>query len=270
MDDVLFPINPALTADGAFRALRHLPGGEALKPCRRGEPEAPLGEVQFETGTQKFDLDVAVQLGIGGLGTDVAVGVQSHVIDLARYSTTFEPAEGGDPDLILATRWGAGLRIVIKVRSVGVKAQGSLWGLAAQAEQNSVHATYTLSAFGLSSPRLLTKLPAPGRFDMEVASQLHDIADWVGSEAFLGEDLIPVPFAIRAPHWLFQPALDGAASVAFGMRAIQKGRPFAEAVQEAKESPALNPLKVRSVYQHLGVQSEPDQNARRRAGEWLR
>lgn len=267
------PISPVRTPSGALAAVAQLFGEEGSRPIPLADAKKALNN--FQVISDSLSLDVAGKLGLGSIfGATTSASDKGFYFDAMTFTDEYVPRETADK-VILATRWGVGVRVLLAVTDIKGEASLNFSLVGAAVELQQARARYEIQGIGIGLDGLrivLEELPAIGDFKYDTYMKLN------GSvvkklAAYLGEhsaDLEPLPIAVA----LARPVdtLIGARAVYYAMRRIADRRRLRDALQEAPQ--ALDRETIRKIYVQVTKSDDPNeqpsQAAEDEAKAWLR
>ena len=263
-----YSINPTLTAEGSFLALANKEQAEELKPVALDAGENPF--TGFKVFQRSLNSSVASTLGFSGLFS-ASADMNSRAVIYEAFLFTDKYAQQPLGGLIFATRWGAGLRLVLKVTDI--KGAGSLGigAVAAKVELGQAAAQFEIEGIGISDPKILGALPGPGDFDYTNYQKILSATDKVKSfMAKNQEDLTPRPFQVGLVQPPERDLIERSRSVVYAVRRIAKRVTMSEALDTAIGS-EFDANTIRSVYEYFDVEanSKPSYDERDKARDWL-
>lgn len=272
MDLDWYPIAPDLMkATGAFASLQNFPRAAELKPVPLRAEKQPLNK--WDEWYHGHSSRVTFKLGVGGV-FNAGVDAEGHTISY--QATWFEDEEldgGPHGGLLHGTRWGAGIRLLIRISTMEASAELDLSSLAAQSQLGRVQATFTVEVFGVKDPSVVKLLPGPGRLDLSVIENFRMAATHIKLLKD-GDALYSVPFEVLAPPAFFQTPIYDALSLMFAASRIEKGVSYSDAIADAygRMAAKVSPLKVHELYQRWGAPldgSPPSRALRTKAANFL-
>jgi hypothetical protein len=265
-----YPIEPTLTPKKKLAAFTL--AGE------KGEQEVapqPLGKQQpfqqLEVSQETYSGALATKLGLVVAGSaNAAISWLALVYEAMAFSEVIE--EGPIHNTVAGTRWGAGLRLTLKVFDVHSDLKLDIGFVAAQAQLNRVKADYKMSLIGITDASMFKLIPGPGTFDFKSYSRIvtatERVLDFMGTAASKAK-LKAVPIAVLLSKPPVAEPLDDARNIVFAMRQIGEGTPLEEA-KKISASKGFGTDTVEAVYrQYARSSSTPTKDERNRAKRWL-
>jgi len=243
-----YPINPLRKDDGSFYSLSLMDNSENLKPLELDEGENPFA--QFNVLQKTLNIQTAADLGIsiGSINGSFKSFCLSYEAMLYTEKITTTPIGGK----IYGTRWGAGLRVVLKVSDVQSKAKFNFGAIAAAAELNLAKVEYQINGIGISSPSILKVLPGPGEFNFENYNKILEASDKV--KKFMADNsdkLSPEPFQVFMSDEINKDIYKDSQSVLFAARNVMSRNTLSEAIANA--GGRFNPEIITGFYAKMGI-----------------
>ncbi len=267
------PIDPTLTANGAFASLLHTYGEQDSKPVPLTETDSVFHN--FRVLSDSISSSVAAKLGVGSIfNSSVSAQDQGFFFDAMTFADKYR--EQSDPSgLVYATRWGVGLRVLLRVYNIRGDASLNFGTIGASVELQQASAQYEIQGFGIGLQGLtivLNNLPVIGEFNYEVYSKLSNtivplLAKFIEDNA---TTLQPQPVAVYLSRPLNQ--LGEARTIYFAMRCIADKHPLSTTLTWAGIT--YNKDTIREVYVNIAGNIQdtdtPSAEAAKRAEEWLK
>jgi len=264
------PIDPTLDDQGAFLALSFMPHPARMKPVPLGQGESAFSG--FRVMQNSLGASLAARLGVASIfsGSLEADSV-AFLYEAMLYTEKFASREVGQE--IIGTRWGAGLRLALRVSGLKTAASLGLGIVAANVQIGLARATYELIGIGLSQPGILSALPDPGDFDFnsyhKVLEATKAVKEYMANN--LGQ-LVAKPFAVSLSKPFEQQNLENSQSVVFAMLRLFRKKTLKEALAEISGR-AISPDVVKETYGSFGNICDetirPDGSLSSRAQKWL-
>ncbi|HOX57896.1 MAG TPA: hypothetical protein PLC99_13495 [Verrucomicrobiota bacterium] len=251
-----YPVAPDLTPNGAFVSLAGFPNAEKLKPVPLREDMKPFNKWRDEA--DNTSMRVAASLGVAGFGSlETDVDHQQYIFNYVAFEehslagTEAEPVGG----LVWGTKWGAGLRVKLRILTTTSHASLGLPQIATQIELGSLQASFEAETFGIPDPRLAAGLPGPGRLGKAALKDLLKVADRIKKDADNNNtgDWSALPFRVQLPRSAFEDRVYEALSTSFAAHQIKRGVSYANAVEAARKRRHGSWLAVHQLYQRLGI-----------------
>lgn len=261
------PVAPDLNKGGAFISLSHLKKAKELKPLHLGANDENF--TQFKVFQKQFSANAASELGIAPVGSGSG-SFKSYVFmyEAMLFSDKItDTALGG---MIYGTRWGAGLRVSLKVSEIKSDFKVGFGTIAASSEVGLSKVEFEISGIGITDASILKALPGPGDFNYDSYDKILKAAERV--KRFMAdnhEKLSPKPFQILITDASLSSNLDKSKSVLYAVKSIEKKISLADALSN---SPQLNSDIIEGVYHEFeikNVNTKPSNEDRREAREWL-
>lgn len=268
----MIPINPDQGVPRSLETL-HLEVSTAtpkgFAPAGGGDPFT-----NFQVVSDALSVSLAAKLGLSAIfNGSVSANDKGFCFDAMTYTDQYTETQVGGG--IAGTRYGVGLRVLLRVRDLSVDASLNMGMVGAAVALGRAQATYEIKGLGLGPgilPLILGDLPVLGDFTYETYLKLNStvvkkVADYIKANK---DTLTAVPVSVAVVRPL---DYSGQARVTYyAMRQIAKGRPLGRALDAAP--PALDRETIRSVYVvHTGSEdltAGPGDEARRAADDWLR
>ena len=156
-----YPISPTLTDKGSFSAFAYEPEAKELKPIPLDEGTDPFS--QFKVLQSSFNIQTAANLGVG-VGS-ISGNFSSFVLSYEAMVFTEKIVEAPIGGKIFGTRWGAGLRVMLKISEIKSKVNFNFGAIAASTELGLAKVEYEINGIGINKPDILGILPGPGDFN---------------------------------------------------------------------------------------------------------
>jgi len=252
-----FPINPSLTESGAFSAFAYEAEADVLKPIPLDKGTDPFS--QFRVLQSSFDLEVAGKLGIG-IGS-INAGFQAMVLSYEAMLFTEKISETPVGGKIYGTRWGAGLRVMLKITDRKADTKLSFGAIAASTELGLARVEYEINGIGINKPEILAVLPGPGDFNFSNYKKILDAVDNVKNYLSKNaKDLQPRPFQIFISEDNTLDLFSNTRSVLFAVKNIIGRNPLKTALANAEGK--FSASTIRSVYTKFELFEENQQPSR--------
>lgn len=248
------------------------------KPSKRlfaaPAPTAPIEDTRVSS--QEIAVTLAANLGLGGIfGGTVGFNEVGYWLDAMAYTDRFEE-EPADGNLVLATRFGFGLRVMFRVTKLNTKVSLSYGMIGAAVDVGYANASYEIDAFGLGAGALPVILRGIGQFGTLNSDTFYKLNTVVLKNLV---EYIKANISTLQPHRVAAlvrsvrtgDSLDVSQPVLFAMRRIRSGRSLRDALADAGD---LDSASIRLVYSNvLGDvpdTTEPRDRDEQKADEWLR
>ena len=266
------PINPVRTESGALAMLVSELSEHAARPVELGANDDPFSN--FRIVSDSLSTSIAGKLGIGAIFKGAANGSdQGFYFDAMTFTDKYREQSLPDQS-ISATRWGVGIRVLLRVYDVRGDASLNFGLVGAAVELQQARAQYEIMGFGIGIDGLiavLEEIPAIGDFKYDTYQKLNGtvvkkLAAYIKEHQAL---LKPEPVAVA----LIQPLdpLLNARSVYFAMRCIADRRPLTDALSKAGVT--YDRETVRKLYLQvagkLNDSERPSREAEQQAERWL-
>ena len=262
-----FPINPLLKDNGSFYSLSLMENADNLKPLPLQDSDNPFA--QFKVMQSSLNIQTAANLGIaiGSINGSFKSFCLSYEAMLFTEKITTTPIGGK----IYGTRWGAGLRVVLKVSDIQSKANFNFGAIAAAAELGLAKVEYEINGIGISSPSILKVLPGPGEFNFENYSKILEAAEKVKKYMADNSDkLRPEPFQVFMSDEINKDVFKDSQSVIYAARNVMSRNSLAEALANAKGR--FSPEIIGGFYAKMGIFEDnvrPTRDDKREAQSFL-
>lgn len=269
----LTPIEPIRTETGALAVLVDRLGEEAAQPVPLADESSAL--TSFDVVLNSLSISLAADLSLGSIfGSSGSLEDQGFYYDAMAYTDQYAERQGAD-QIVLATRWGVGIRVLLRVSKISTETTLNFGLVGAAVELGQAQAQYQISGIGIGVDGLsmvLEELSGTGDFTYETYLKLNGIvvprlAEYIRENKAL---LRPQPVAVA----LAQPVdpLASARTVYYSMVAIAGRRTLGETLRQA---PALfSRIAIRDTYVQVADSAEldetPSREAELEAEEWLR
>ena len=264
---IWFPINPLLKDDGTFYALSFEKNAEKLKPVALSKDDNPFAQFNVIQNTISTRTAVDLGVGVGSVSGSFKSFFLSYEAMLYTEKITTTPIGGR----IYGTRWGAGLRVVLKVSDIQSNASFNFGAIAASAELGLAKVEYEINGIGINSPHILKVLPGPGQFNFENYSKIIDAAEKV--KKFMGDNpdkLMPQPFQVYMSDDMNKDIFKDSQSVIYAARNVMGRNTLSDALANARGK--FSPEIIQGFYAKIGIledNQKPSREDRREASEFL-
>lgn len=267
------PIDPTLMESGALAALVPEFGEEEAKPVPITDRADALNN--FQVISDALSLSVAAQLSVGAIFSgSAASNERGFYFDAMTFTDRYR--ESTDPSAgVSATRWGIGMRVLLRVEDLSAKASLNFAMVGAAVELGQARARYEIRGFGLGVAGLVTVLQnieAIGEFSYDTYLKLNrDISPALAT--YIDENagtMKPQPVAVAVTRSLDRTAQ--ARSIYHAIRCIADRKPLRDALEEAGvrlDRPSIR----RTYFEFLGSDDatlRPTRDQDRAAEDWLR
>ncbi|MGB5820728.1 MAG: hypothetical protein WBG90_14680 [Saonia sp.] len=262
-----YPINPLLKENGSFYALSFEKDAEKLKPIALEKEDNPFA--QFRVLQSSLSIQAAADLGIG-IGS-INGSYKSFCLSYEAMLFTEKIATNPIGGKIYGTRWGAGLRVILKVSEIQAQSNFNFGAIAAASELGLAKVEYEINGIGISQPSILKVLPGPGEFNFENYSKILEAADKV--RKFMSdnsESLSPQPFQVFLSDEMNKDIFKDSRSVIYAARNVMSRNTLKEATDNARGK--FNPEIITGFYAKMGIYDEisrPSREDRREASDFL-
>lgn len=261
------PINPLLKEDGSFYSLSLEENASELKPLELESDENPFS--QFKVMQSTLNVKTAAKLGVS-IGS-VSGSFKSFVLSYEAMLYTDKVSSTPIGGKIYGTRWGAGLRVLLKVSEYNSKGSFNFGAIAAAAELGLAKVEYEINGIGISKPSILKVLPGPAEFNFDSYNKILDAADKVRRYmADNHEELSPEPFQVFMSDEVNQDLFKETQSVVYAARNVMSRNSLNEAISNA--GARFNVDIISSFYLKMGITDEnrrPSRDDKREASDFL-
>ena len=262
-----FPINPLTKENGSFYSLSLMDNSDELKPLPLNDGEDPFS--QFKVMQSSLNIQTAADLGvsIGSINGSFKSFCLSYEAMLFTEKITTNPIGGK----IYGTRWGAGLRVILKVSDIQSKANFNFGAIAAAAELGLAKVEYEINGIGISAPSILKVLPGPGEFNFENYNKIIEAAEKVKKYMSDNSDkLTPKPFQVFMSDEVNKDIFKDSQSVIYAARNVMSRNTLTEALTNARGK--FSPEIITDFYMKVGILDDvtkPTRDDKREAKSFL-
>ncbi len=264
---IWYPISPSLTAKGAFSTFADDDNGKELKPIPLDTGTDPFS--QFRVLQDSYNIQVAANLGIG-VGS-MAGNYNAFVLSYEAMVFTEKIVETPMGGKIYGTRWGAGLRVILKVSEINSKANMSFGAIAASTELGLARVEYEINGIGINKPDILSVLPGPGDFNFSNYKKILDAVDAV--KRYMAEnsnELQPKPFQIFVSDENNKDIFTDSRAIIYAMRNIVSRNTLRTAMDNSQNKYSISIIKaVYAKFQILDESLKPSREQKSQAEEYL-
>lgn len=262
-----FPINPLRKEDGSFYALALMENAEELKPVALDADDDPFA--QFKVIQSTLNIQTALDLGIG-IGS-VYGSFKSFVLSYEAMLFTEKIVTNPIGGKIYGTRWGAGLRVVLKVSDIQSKTSFNFGAIAAAAELGLAKVEYEINGIGINSPNILKILKGPGEFSFENYTKILEAAEKVKKYMADNSDkLTPQPFQVFMSDEINKDVFKDSQSVLYAAKNVVSRNTLGEAL--SKSAGKYSSDIIEGFYAKMGILDDhvkPSRDDRREASDFL-
>ncbi len=262
-----FPISPTLTDAGAFSAFSYDTNARDLKPIPLDAGADPFS--QFRVLQSSFNIQVAADLGVG-VGT-IGGNYNAFVLSYEAMAFTEKISEVPIGGKIYGTRWGAGLRVVLKVSEIKSNVNFNFGAIAASTELGMARVEYEINGIGINKPDILAILPGPGDFNFANYKKILDAVDTIKEYmANSPTELQPRPFQVFISDDSTRDIFTDSRAIIYAMRNIVSRNKMATAIQNSQNRYNISTIKaVYARFQILDEQAEPTREQKKQAEDFL-
>ncbi len=172
---------------------------------------------------------------------------------------------------IYGTRWGAGLRVILKVLDIKSNINFSFGAIAASTELGLARVEYEINGIGINKPDILAVLPGPGDFNFTNYKIILDAIDTVKTYmANNSNELVPKPFQVFISDDINKDLFSDSRAILYATRNIVSRNTLKAAIDNSKNRYNESIIKaVYARYQILDENSEPTKDQKRKAEDFL-
>lgn len=268
------PINPTRTSKGAWVSLAKVFGENNARPVPLDPADNPLTS-SFTLVDSEISLSVAGKLAVGSIfGGTLGYDEHAFYLDAAAYTEKY--AEPAGPQGILGTRWGVGLRVLLRVKKVKTDLSLAFGMVGAAVQLGYASAQYEIQGIGIGIDGLqivLGELGGRGDFNSETYYKINDavlskLANYIKTNA---ANLKPQPFAVQLIQPIDLDPIVAARPIVFAMRRVREGSSLNDALSRAAGK--YDEAEIKTVYAKLnpgaGPDDKPSKDSRSQADNWL-
>ena len=259
MANIWYPIESALTTDGAFSALSGFDRADELKPI-------PLAAA--DKNYDKADFLIDSRFIYNSLEAEIAYGkffegklnnenrLFMYEFSIYKAATTTVP-QGG---LITGTRHGAAVRIGIFLKNLKLNLSANIIAISAAVALNQAEATYRIEgiAFGNALSIVAAELPIAGTFDYQAFSKIvglgQKLVDWTQKNVSM---LGMVPIQVEITKTWDDAMADASQSVYYAIKKIRDGTKLEAALGSSKPLNIQDDV-VRDTYLRITGSRDPN------------
>lgn len=262
-----YPINPTLTDRGAFSALAYDENGKDLKPIPLDPGTDPFS--QFRVLQSSFNIQVAANLGIG-VGS-VGGNYNAFILSYEAMVFTEKIVEAPIGGKIYGTRWGAGLRVILKVSEIKSNVNFNFGAIAASTELGLAKVEYEINGIGINKPDILAVLPGPGDFNFTNYKKILDAVDAV--KTYMSQhttDLQPKPFQVFVTDDSNKDIFADTRGILYAMRNIVSRNSLKTAISNSQNKYSISTIKsAYAKFQIFDEGQEPTRDQKKMAEDFL-
>lgn len=262
-----FPINPLRKEDGSFYALSLMDNAEDLKPVDLEENDNLFS--QFKVMQSTLNIQTAADLGVA-VGS-LSGSFKSFCLNYEAMLYTEKISTTPIGNKIYGTRWGAGLRVILKISDIESKANFNFGAIAAAAELGLAKVEYEINGIGITTPDILKVLPGPGEFNFESYNKILEAAEKVRQYmADNADSLSAEPFQVFMSDDINKDIFKESQSVIYAARNVMSRNTLAEALSHARGK--FSPEIISGFYAKVGILNEdkkPSRDDKREAQSFL-
>jgi hypothetical protein len=272
-DDDFFPVDPFLTLDGDLAVLALDLGQGNARPLPLSDAPALLARAKVG----QLTLNEAAKVTAGGIFSGALnFEDQAFYYDVMLKSDTLVDEKNASGVAVVGTRWGAGIRVMIRAFDISSKVQLNVYNIGAAVELGECKALYQFIQYGLEAlpamAKLLGEFGEVGRIDMRTLSALRasasdafkpivDACDKGGARE-IRDTLVPVAVKLNRP--MRNDDLLNARKALFVLRSIARGKlTFDEISRRINGDPVGH--EIWQIYVGAERNDQPTVEARRNA-----
>lgn len=261
-----YSINPMLTENGAFSAFSFEENANEIKPVILENRDDQFS--QFRVMQNSYNIQLANQLGIGvgAIDTNFNSFVLSYEAMLFSEKITQIPIGGK----IYGTRWGAGIRVNLKISDIKSGIKFDFGAIAANVELGLANVEYELNGIGITKPDIISILPSPGNFNFGnykvILDAVDNIREYMSKNS---NELVAKPFQVYLSDEINNDLLTESKSVVYAMRKIAHRNTLQDALNNIQGK--FNASIIKSVYAKFNIfdlNSQPNRDQADRADDY--
>ncbi|WP_194976384.1 hypothetical protein [Aquiflexum lacus] len=262
-----FPIDPTLNEKGAFSAFTFEENSSEIKPVPLNTGENPFS--QFRVLQDSYNIQTAASLGfgVGSINGDYNSFVLSYEAMIFSEKMVEIPIGGK----IYGTRWGAGLRVILKVSEIKSSLNLNFGAMAANAELGLAKVSYEINGIGINKPDILAVLPGPSNFNYQNYQKILDASETVKEYmSSNSQELVAKPFQIFIRDDQSKDIFTDSRAILYGMRSIVSRNTLKTAIQNSQNKYNISTIKaVYSKFNILDENLQPTREQKREAEDFL-
>jgi hypothetical protein len=159
-----------LTEGGKFVALSRLPDSDDYKPHPEPNNWSTMSKRQYDSFKQ-VSVDFSGSLQVAAVfNSNVNFNTITIIRDVALYSD-ISSNEGGDK--IIETRYGIGVRLILKVSDIEFGTEINYGTVGAASEFRHANVEYEISGIGINEPTILAELPNPQDINQDTIEEIN-------------------------------------------------------------------------------------------------
>lgn len=268
------PVNPTRTKSGALTSLVPILGEENAKPIPLKSKKGQFKGI-LDITSEAISIRTAAKLNLGNIFSGA---VQSNEIGYYFDAMLQESASDVVPagtNKISATKWGVGIRILLRIQNFDASANLSIAALGASVELKQATAQYHILAFGLDQKTygyILNEVALLGDFSYDTYYKINNniikkVGSFVADESTVLEP-DPIAVALNDPIDPFEESR----SYYYAMYSISEKRPLTKALSKAGLT--YNRSIIKEVYHEIAGVSKGNEpitrESEKKAEEWLK
>jgi len=257
--------------DGKFVSLGTLADAEAYRP--HPTPADWAGAVKMaENSFSYISEDTSSRLKLASImDSSGKLNSINIVRDISLYT---DVAEGNAGNKVIETRYGVGLRLILRISNIEFGTKINYATIGAASELGHANVEYEISGIGLNDPSILKDFPGPQDITETTMAEINDAFNKLVTKlATMNVSLMkPQPYRIR----IYDPekfdATMNAQAAVFAIRHIAEREKLGTAIEAAKIA-GLSEEIIKATYLRLcnitNAGDKPTPGEKRAAKEWL-
>jgi hypothetical protein len=264
---VWLPINPTLTEAGAFSAFAGDENEQELAPIPLAPSDDPFS--LFSVMQNSCNIQIAANMGVsvGSISGNYNSFVLFYEAMVYTEKTSTTPIGGK----IYGTRWGAGLRVILKITELKSNLNFNFGSIAASSELGLANVEFQITGIGINSPQILAELPGPGDFKFatynQILSSVEKIKNYMAENT---SSLQARPFQVFISDDKMTDVFIDSRAILFATRQIASRNSLNSAITNAKNK--YNIATIKATYAKFSIlddRIEPTREQKRAAEEFL-
>jgi len=229
------PINPMLTGKGAIASLVDFFPEETVVPINLDRGEDPFKS--FSVKGSSISINAAAKLNISSIfSASTGFDSKAFVFDAIAYTDKYLEIPAPDK-MIVATRWGAGIRMAVRAYNIKSDFNLAFSSVGAAVELGFANAEYEITGLGLGITALgiiLKDIPTVSNLTSHTVVKLETtvMKNLVKHIEENKSSISPVPIALALKEAISDPIAD-AQSIFFAMKNISKGKSLSTVLDRA-------------------------------------
>ncbi len=264
-----YPIDPSLTNKGAFHALSQEKNAGRLKPIPLDKNDQAFAQIRVLQNSLSMDTAQSLGVAVASIQSNFRAFCLTYEVMMFSDKVSTKPVGGK----IYGTRWGAGLRVMLKVANVDINAEAKLTfgAIAASAQLGMASVEYEINVIGINDPKIVSLLPGPGEFNFESYSKILDAADEVKKYMSKKDAKLEAkPFQVFLTDDFKRDVFKDSQSVIFACRQVMNKTNLLNALKKADSR--YNKEIIKSTYKKFGINDQterPNKDKRVKAEHFL-